>query len=149
MSGGTAIVGRAVRGAAAGATAAGVMGAVFLSARRLGIVSKVAPEHITEAALDAADIDSPEPTDNAAATVSHLAFGAANGALFAVVRPRLPGGPIVGGLGFAGVLLLASYEGWVPAAGILPPLHAQTTGGRWTLIAGHVVYGTVLGRLTR
>jgi hypothetical protein len=125
------------------------MGGVFLSARRLGIVSKVAPEHITEAALDAVEVDAPEPADDAAATLSHIAYGAASGTLYALVRPRLPGGPFVGALGFAGALLLASYEGWVPAASILPPLHDQTTGGRWTLIAGHAVYGAVLGGLTR
>jgi hypothetical protein len=147
MSAVTAGIGRAARGAAAGTLAAGVMGGVFLAARRFGIVAKVAPEHITEAAIDAAGATAPEPVDNAMATVSHLAYGAANGALYALARLHLPGGPLAGGVGFASALMLASYEGWVPAAGILPPLHEQTTGGRWTLVAGHAVYGAVLGRL--
>jgi hypothetical protein len=125
------------------------MGGFFLAARRLGLVSKLAPEHITEAAMDMVEVEATEPVDNAVATISHLAYGAANGAAFALVRPRLPVGSLVGGLGFAGALLLASYEGWVPAAKILPPLHEQTTGGRWTLIVGHAVYGAALGGLIR
>ena len=124
------------------------MGGVFLAARHLGIVSKVAPEQITGAALDAAGSAPDDTVEDAASTASHLAYGAANGAVFAVVGSRLPGGPLVRGLTFAGALLLVSYEGWVPATRVMAPLHRQTTGGRWTLIAGHAVYGTVLGLLT-
>jgi hypothetical protein len=150
MSGrGTRRLGTALRGAAGGLVASGVMGLVMLSSRRLGLVGKLAPEHITEAGLDAAGVASGERAENAASTAAHLAYGATNGALFAFLSHRLPGAPAARGLAFAGALLLVSYEGWVPAARILPPLHAHTTGGRWTLIAGHAVYGTVLGRLVR
>jgi hypothetical protein len=145
MSGRLASAGR---GAGAGAIASAVMGLVFLGARRAGIVSKVAPEEITETALDATGVDAPEVAENAASTLSHIAFGAVNGALFGLLQRHLPVRPVLGGLGFAGVLLAASYEGWVPAVGALPPLHAQTPAGRWTLIAGHALYGTVLGQLT-
>jgi hypothetical protein len=52
-------------------------------------------------------------------------------------------------LGYAAVLLLVSYEGWVPVARILPPLREHTTGGRWTVIAGHAVYSATLGLIVR
>jgi hypothetical protein len=137
----------AVRGAAAGAVASGLMGLVFLGAKRAGLVSTVAPERITETALDAVDVDASESAENAGSTTSHIAFGAAGGALYALLSRHVPVGPVVGGVAFAGAVLVASYEGWVPAVGALPPLHDQTRGGRWTLIAGHAVYGAVLGQL--
>jgi xanthosine utilization system XapX-like protein len=138
----------AARGAGAGAIASGVMGLLFLGARRTGVVSKVAPEEITETALDAAGLEVAETVEDAASTMSHIAFGAASGALYGLLQRHLPGRPTLAALGFAGLVLVASYEGWVPAVGALPPLHAQTPAGRWTLIAGHAVYGTVLGQLT-
>ncbi len=137
----------AVRGAGAGATASGAMGLVLLGATRAGIVSKVAPEEITEGALDAVGVNAAEAAANAASTMSHFASGAASGALDALVHGRLPVAPVLGGVAFAGLLMVASYEGWVPAVGALPSLRAQTPGGRWTLIAGHAVSGAVLGQL--
>jgi hypothetical protein len=144
---GTRFLGSALRGASAGFVATAAMGLVMVSSRRLGLVGKLAPEHIAEAGLDAAGMAGTERAENAASTAAHLAYGAANGAVFALISHRLPGPPAARGLAFAGTLLLISYEGWVPAARILPPLHDQSAGGRWTLIAGHAVYGTVLGRL--
>jgi Family of unknown function (DUF6789) len=141
------IVGPALRGATAGLGAAAAMGLLMLAARRVGLVDKLAPEQITEAGLEAAGVAGNEPAEDAASTAAHLAYGAANGVLFAFVSHRVPGSPMGRGLAFAAVLLLVSYEGWVPAARILPPLHAHTAGGRWTLVAGHALYGTVLGRL--
>lgn len=138
----------ALGGAAAGAVGAAAMGLVMLASRRLGIVGKLAPEHITEAGADAVGIEPhqrSERAENAASTVAHLVYGAGNGAVFAVAAPRLPGPPLVRGLTFAAALLVVSYEGWVPAARILPRLQAQTPGGRWTLIVGHAVYGATLG----
>lgn len=136
-----------VRGAVAGTVATGAMSLVMLGARRAGIVSKLAPEHVTEAGLEAGDVDRDEDTENAASTAAHFAFGVGTGALFGVLAPRLPGPPVVRGLAYGATVLLVSYEGWVPAARILPPLHAQTPGGRWTLIASHAVFGATLGVL--
>jgi hypothetical protein len=138
---------RTARGGVAGLVGSAVMGGLFLAARTLGVVSKLAPEHITEAGMNEAGIDADEGTDDVASVVAHLAFGAANGAVFGVVERWLPGPPVTRGLTYASGLLLASYEGWVPAAGILPPLRDQTPGGRWTLITGHAVYGAILGQL--
>jgi hypothetical protein len=137
----------AARGAGAGTVASAAMGLVFLVARRAGIVRKVPPDAITETALDSIGVDPPETAQHAASGMSHLAFGAAAGAVYGLLHRHLPVGPVVGGLAFAGVVMAASYEGWVPAMGALPPLHAQSRGGRLTLIAGHVVYGSLLGRL--
>jgi hypothetical protein len=148
-SGSPSLAAAVARGVAGGLVATTAMSVVMLAARRLGIVGKLAPEHITEHALDAAGVDRGEGAENAASAVAHFAYGAGNGVVFALVSPRVPGvpgawPPVVKGVVFAGALLLVSYQGWIPAARILPPLQAQTTGGRWTLIASHLVYGAAL-----
>jgi hypothetical protein len=143
------MTGRCVtRGALGGVAATAAMSLVMLASRRLGLVGKLAPEHITEETLDAAGVQRDEGEEDVATTLAHLAYGTANGAVFALVAPRMPGPPALRGLLFAGGLLLVSYEGWVPAARILPPLHVQTRGGAWTLVASHVVYGVVLSLAT-
>ena len=142
-----AVLGRAVRGAAAGCAGAMAMSGVLLAAKRLGATPKVEPEAIVEAGLDAVDVDRSERHENVLASLAHLAYGAGMGSLYGLVQPylRVPGwlsGPCFGGL-----IAVASYEGWVPAAGILPPLRHQRGGRRWQLLVAHGVYGAVLGRL--
>jgi hypothetical protein len=83
----------------------------------------------------------------ASAAAGHVAFGSAAGALFAVAAPRMPGPGWLRGVSFATGLLLISYEGWVPAARILPSLHRQSTTRQASLVVAHLLYGTVLGRL--
>lgn len=151
MSAGTGGVGGAlrdaVRGGAAGTVATAAMSVVMLAARRAGVVSKLAPGHVTEAGLEAAEVDPDERTENVASTAVHLAFGAGTGVVFALVAPHVDGPPVAKGLVYGAAVLFVSYEGWVPATRILPPLHAQTPGGRWTLIASHAVFGATLGAL--
>jgi len=142
------MTGRLARGAVGGALATAAMSLVMLASRRLGLVRKLAPEHITEEALDAAGIERDQDDEDIATSLVHLAYGTANGAVFALVGPHLPGPRALRGLLFAGALLLVSYEGWVPAARILPPLRAQTPGGASTLVTSHIVYGVVLSLTT-
>jgi hypothetical protein len=42
-----------------------------------------------------------------------------------------------------------SYEGWVPAAGIMPPAHRDRPSRSATMVVAHAVYGAVLGLWTR
>lgn len=118
----------------------------MLAARATGLVGKLAPEQITEAGLSAVGLEG-EEAKKVATPVTHLAYGTGAGAVFAMLPPSLPGPATVRGVVFATGLLLASYEGWVPAAGIMADLGDQTTGGRFTLVASHLVYGAVLGAL--
>lgn len=134
-----------LRGALGGVVATAAMSVVMIGARRFGVVGKLAPEEITEDALDAAGVDRDESTEDAVAVASHFAYGTGSGVVYALAGSRLPGPPVLRGVGFATVLLLVSYQGWVPAARILPPLQAQTPGGRWTLIVSHLVFGATLG----
>jgi glycine/D-amino acid oxidase-like deaminating enzyme len=135
-------------GAVGGALATAAMSVVMLASRRLGLVGTLAPEHVTEAALDAAGVERDEGEEDAATSLAHFAYGTASGAVFGLVGPHLPGPRAARGLLFAGGLLLVSYEGWVPAARILPPLRVQTPAGASTLVTSHLVYGVVLSLTT-
>lgn len=138
---------RAVRGAAAGWAGAVAMSGVLLVSNRVGVTPKVEPEAITEAGLDAVDVDRSERDENALATVAHLGYGALMGAVYGVLRPHLRAPGWLSGPGFGVLVAVASYEGWVPAAGILPRLRHQDSQRRWQLLVAHGVYGAVLGRL--
>ena len=138
---------RAGRGAAAGLAATAVMSIVMLAANRRGAVRKPPPEHIVEAGLDVADVDRDERQENVLSTLAHFGYGMGAGALFGLFRPGVALVPPLAGTAYGLVLALASYEGWVPAAGILPPLHAQGPGARRTLVVSHLVYGAVLDGL--
>jgi hypothetical protein len=135
---------RAARGALAGATATGAMSAVMVLATATGRVSRPAPEVITDAALEAVG-GAPEGVEKAATVAAHFAFGTVNGALFSLAAPHVPGPAAAKGVLFGIALLTAAYQGWAPKAGILPPLDKQQPYRRMSLVAAHLVYGSVLG----
>ena len=141
------LAGRMVYGALAGTAATGAMSLVMLAASRREHVPDPAPEVITENLVPVDD--APEPVENALSTVTHFAFGAGAGALFGALAPRLPGPPWARGPLFGFAVLLTSYQGWVPAAGILPPLTRQQPARRRELVVSHAVYGAVLGAVCR
>jgi len=72
--------------------------------------------------------------------LGHFAYGAATGALLALASPRP--GPAVGALYGVGVWI-ASYLGWIPAAGILKPATAHPPERNALMIAAHLVWGAV------
>ena len=49
------------------------------------------------------------------------------------------------GTAFGLVVCAASYAGWIPAVGVLPPPHRDNPRRAWTMLIGHVIYGSVLG----
>lgn len=135
---------RLVSGAVAGAAATGVMSIVMGAAKQAGLVDKLSPRHITDSALHAVDA-SPrtEATANTATAVAHLGYGVAMGSLYSVLAGRRAN-PVTG-VAFGLAIAAASYQGWVPAAGILPSFTDMPSGRRASLLASHVVYGAVLG----
>lgn len=141
------LVERVARGATAGVVATAAMSAVMLASYATGRVGRPAPEIITDAALSAVGVGSPA-VERAAAVAAHVAYGTANGVIFSLVREHLPGGRAGKGVLFGVALLLLSYEGWVPGAGVLPPLDQQRRPRFMTLTLAHLVYGAVLGWAT-
>ena len=139
---------RALSGLVAGAVATVPMSAVMLVAERLGAMGAQPPEQVTSEALGAAGADDvSEGERHSVASLAHLAFGAGGGAAFAVLhrRLRLPVPLLAQGIAFGLAVWAASYQGWIPALGILPPASDDRPGRRRAMFAAHVVYGAVLG----
>lgn len=139
---------RLLAGAAFGAAATAAMSVVMVGSRRVGAVGRTSePKQVTEAGMDAAGVDASEATANVVSSVAHVGFGAAMGAAFGLVRPWVPVPPVASGAVYGLGIVLASYQGWVPAAGIMPSLGDQEAPRRAQLVLSHLVYGTVLGAL--
>jgi len=138
---------RALRGGTAGVVATAAMSVVQLAARARDVSDDTEPELVADTSLRRAGVEVPEPAADALSVCTHLAYGAACGAAYAMVEPALP--PSVDRIGagatFGLLVALVSYEVWVPRLGALPPLHRQRPRRRWPLLAAHVVYGVVLG----
>jgi hypothetical protein len=130
-------------GALAGVLATVPMTAVMLGAQRLGLLGEAPPKKITEDLLDP-----PPGTKLAATAVTHLGFGGMAGALFgALRRPRSTVRAAVEGVAFGTAVWAASYAGWVPALGILPPPDEDRADRQATMLVAHWVYGATLGVL--
>lgn len=143
----------AAQGAGAGVAGTAAMTGVLLAARAAGLLGELPPRRITDAALGAADVHGLSPAARRGlAIVAHFGFGAAMGAVFGALRPpgmRGAGRRAAAGAVFGLALYAASYAGWIPALGILPPPHRDVPGRPAATVAGHLVYGGVLGAIAR
>ena len=144
------ILSRAIRGSLVGAAATIPMSAVMLASQRAGLMSKHPPERVVERGAHAADLAPDETAVDVAASMTHVAFGAAAGLAFGLLRPRLLAvPPEATALAWGLVIWAVSYFGWVPALGIVPPPSEDRPGRAWTMALAHVVYGVSLGALWR
>lgn len=147
MSG--SILSRAARGAVAGVTATIPMTAVFVAARAAGAYDTLPPTEILERLVGPTRRRRRTRSVDRWSMVLHVIYGAGAGAVFAVLAPGARGrraalGPVWGAL-----VWLASYEGWLPAAGILPSAHRDHPPRARAIAIAHLVWGTSLGLLTR
>lgn len=125
----------------------------MLGARRAGLTRTLPPARIAAAAIEEATDRPARPGERAVvASVAHLGFGVACGALFGAIRHaasvRGPLASIVAALAFANLVYVTSYQGWVPALRIMPPASRDQPGRVGTMVVAHWVYGAVLGALT-
>jgi hypothetical protein len=127
----------------AGAVATVPMSVVMLAFRRP--MGEQPPDAITKRAAHAVGAAPTEEQADALAVVAHLGFGAATGALYALA-PRV-GPPVLRGVATALGVWAVSYQGWVPALGILPKASEDRPARPAVMVAAHVVYGAVLGTL--
>ncbi|GAA4211282.1 DUF6789 family protein [Microbispora amethystogenes] len=134
---------RLARGAAAGALATLTMSAVMLAGQRAGLMPGQPPRHIVRAALPG-HRHRPKRGERSLGALAHLGFGAATGAAFGVLTGnRRP--TVRFGVGYALLVWLGAYQGWVPALNILPPASRDPARGRPAVMAAaHVVYGATL-----
>jgi len=117
------------------------MSVVMLALRRP--MGEQPPDAITTSAAQAAGATPTERQADAMAVVAHLGFGAGTGAAYALA-PRV-GPPVLRGVVAALAVWAVSYQGWVPALGILPKASEDRPARPAVMIAAHVVYGAVLG----
>jgi uncharacterized membrane protein YagU involved in acid resistance len=107
------------------------------------------PRKITRELVEATT-DSLAPIQhlNALTTVNHCAYGIAGGAVFAWLRRegQLPESAVLQGIAFGLLVWAGSYMVWVPAFRIMPPPEEDQPGRVGTMVAAHVVYGSVLGK---
>lgn len=139
-------------GAVGGAVGTAAMSGVMLVAQRAGVMGRQPPEAITAAALEAAGEHRQEPaTRDALAGALHFAFGVGVGAVFGVLHGQLPARarrhPALSGAAYATLVWAVSYQGWVPALGILPPATRDAPGRPVTMLLAHWVYGATLGAI--
>jgi hypothetical protein len=130
-----------LRGALAGTVATGAMSVLMLALRRP--VGEQPPEAIVKHVARGVGATPTEREADAMAVVAHLGFGATIGAAYALL-PRT-GAPALRGVVTALAVYGASYQGWVPALGILPPATEDHPGRPAVMVSAHVVYGAVLG----
>lgn len=144
---------RIARGVAAGALgglgATLVMSGVMLAARRAGLTPQLPPHRIAEEGIERITARSAGDEAAVVAGAAHLAFGAGAGALYGGLTAPLAPLPLPlaagAGLAFGTAVWLLSYEGWVPALGILPPASRDHPGRVATMVVAHWVFGIVLG----
>jgi hypothetical protein len=77
-----------------------------------------------------------------ATAAAHLGFGVCSGALYGSVVSR---STTSRGVAFGLGVWAASYTGWIPALGLLPPPGKDNPRRAWTIRTAHVVYGATLG----
>ena len=135
---------RALGGGAAGLVATAPMSALMIVAERLGVMHGLPPRMI----VDRLTPDLREDVADAAALISHGVYGAFAGVMFALVtghRGRTPSW----GAAFGVLIWIGGYQGWVPAIDVLPPAHRDRRARAGVMLAAHVIYGAVLGRLLK
>jgi uncharacterized membrane protein YagU involved in acid resistance len=107
----------------------------------------LAPRIITMKAADSVDLKSEmNETERTTATlVSHFAYGASVGALYAPVREKIPLPPVAAGACYGLAVWAGSYLGLLPALGVLRPATEHPVRRTALMIAAHLVWGAALG----
>jgi uncharacterized membrane protein YagU involved in acid resistance len=83
------------------------------------------------------------------ALAAHFAFGAATGALYgAGTSHESVSAGITTGVAFGIGVWAASYMGWVPLTGLMPPASRQPAQRNVMMAASHIVWGAALGLAT-
>lgn len=142
------------RGAVAGAVATLAMSVPMLAATQLGLVRRQAPRQITDRLLQRTGLAREvrdESTRDALATANHLGFGAAGGVIFGLLSRYLPPSVprVAAGMTYGAMIWTVSYAGWAPALRLVPAPDDDEPARPALMLGAHLVYGAVLGALTR
>jgi uncharacterized membrane protein YagU involved in acid resistance len=140
---------RVLTGAVAGGAATVPMSAVMLAARRAHVMrSPQPPEEILERAAQRAGVPARRKDIRPLAVAAHLAFGAAAGAVFALLARGPRRARLVEGAAFGAGVWFVSYRGWLPELGLMPEGARDEPERQATMLVAHLVYGATLGAAT-
>lgn len=105
------------------------------------------PRTITMKAAEAVDVkDEMNETERTTLTlVSHFAYGATCGALYAPLKRRILLAPPIAGACYGLAVWIGSYLGLLPALGVLKPATEHPVRRTALMIAAHLIWGAVLG----
>jgi uncharacterized membrane protein YagU involved in acid resistance len=108
------------------------------------------PRIITMKAAEAVDAkkEMGETERTTATLVSHFAYGAATGALYAPLRRKIPLAPPLAGACYGLAVWAGSYLGLLPALGVLKPATEHPARRTALMIAAHLIWGAALGAIT-
>ena len=105
------------------------------------------PREIMEGALPApAKRTLDEQGRRSATVVAHFEYGAATGALYALLRP---GGIILPGAAYGLLVWTVSYFGIMPGLRILQPARNHPLRRNWLMIVAHLVWGSTMATTLR
>ena len=139
---------RVARGGAGGAVATLAMSALLLVQRKLGALGEPPPKKIVRSMRRRMGVFGvSRRRENALALAAHWGFGIAAGALFGLVHRRAHGvaRSMLEGAAYGTAVWATSYYGWVPALGIMQPPHRDRPLRPTSMVAAHLVFGSVLG----
>ncbi|MDQ2785815.1 MAG: DUF1440 domain-containing protein [Chloroflexota bacterium] len=137
-----------VDGAFGGTVGTVAMSACMLAAGKAGLIGEHPPDTIAGATLDAVGVrQQDEGVQDTLAILLHFGFGISCGALFGVLHRRLPFRvpAALHGMVFAAIIWATSYQGWIPALGIMPPASKDRPDRPRVMLLAHLVYGALLG----
>jgi uncharacterized membrane protein YagU involved in acid resistance len=141
---------RLLLGALAGiAATCGMTAAARAMHRRLPTAERypLPPREIVESGLPVATKRSLDEHGRQTATIAaHFGYGAATGALYALLGPR---GSILSGAAYGVLVWVVSYFGIMPGLRILRPAHDHPWRRTALMIAAHLVWGGTLARTLR
>ena len=106
--------------------------------------STLEPRRISDDMLRRADLhdDLTERHREGISVVAHFGYGAATGIVYTLVARKLPVPKALRGPAYGLMVWTASYAGWLPAIGTLPPPQHRPGGRNLLLIVSHLIWGT-------
>jgi len=134
---------RILLGAAAGVAATLALHQVMAASEKL-IPDSKPPMNDDPGKFMARKAKVPAKLESAAAKSLQLGYGVTAGAFYGAIRGRRPVNTLIDGTLLGIAVWAAGYLGWLPAAGLMPPITQQSARQIAVPIANHIVFGVVV-----
>ena len=134
-------------GAVGGAVATLALSATMAAERKLGLLGEHPPKKIVRVARIGSGRIGTSRGEKNLAVLAQWGFGMATGALFGLLHRGSLGTARASllGAGYGAAVWAASYAGWIPTLGIARPSRRDRPGRPTSMVAAHLIFGSVLG----